>query len=87
MHWIDEHRFLQSTGKAGRRIYPAQIYVDTPTSDVIWGRFSKRLVRLITLTPGGMIFHDTSASRQGPVRTVGAYFSDNDRRSVHYPLT
>lgn len=30
---------------------------------------------------------DTSASRQGPVRPVGAYFSDNDRRSVHYPLT
>jgi hypothetical protein len=29
--------------------------VDTPTSDVILGRFSKRLVRLITLTPGGII--------------------------------
>ena len=29
--------------------------LDTPTSDVIWGRFSKRLVRLITLTPGGII--------------------------------
>src|SRR4029434_7103338 len=27
-----------------------------------------------------------SASRRGAVRPVGAYFPDNDRRSIHYPL-
>ena len=26
-----------------------------------------------------------SASRRGAVRPVGAYFPDNDRRSIHYP--
>ena len=26
------------------------------------------------------------ASRRGAVRPVGAYFPDNDRRSIHYPL-
>ena len=28
----------------------------------------------------------TSAARRCPVRPVGAYFLDNDRRSIHYPL-
>ena len=27
-----------------------------------------------------------NASRRGAVRPVGAYFPDNDRRSIHYPL-
>ena len=26
------------------------------------------------------------ASHRGPVRPVGTYFPDNDRRSIHYPL-
>jgi hypothetical protein len=33
-----------------------------------------------------MAKQDTSAVRRCPVRPVGAYFLDNDRRSIHYPL-
>ena len=33
-----------------------------------------------------MAKQDTSAARRCPVRPVGAYFLDNDRRSIHYPL-
>ena len=40
--WIDEQRLIQSTGWAGRLIYPAHLW---PTCDVIRGRSSKRLVR------------------------------------------
>src|SRR4029434_3791988 len=32
------------------------------------------------------IFDRCYASRRGAVRPVGAYFPDNDRRSIHYPL-
>ena len=28
----------------------------------------------------------TLAARRCPVRPVGAYFPDNDRHSIHYPL-
>ena len=59
---IDEQRLLQSTGWAGRLIYPAHIQVDTPTCDVRSGTFSKRLVRAHTwwydmspLTPCGLL--------------------------------
>ena len=33
-----------------------------------------------------MAKQDTSAARRCPVCPVGAYFLDNDRRSIHYPL-
>ena len=33
-----------------------------------------------------MAKQDTSTARRCPVRPVGAYFLDNDLRSIHYPL-
>ena len=33
-----------------------------------------------------MAKQDTSAARRCPVHPVGAYFLNNDRHSIHYPL-
>jgi len=54
--WIDQPTSLPSgTVVTGRLIYPAHIWVDTPTYDVKNRRFWNLLEGLITLTPGGII--------------------------------
>ena len=55
------------------------------SSRVISGIMYRTPVIIGQISPFRAKQHPT-ASRRGAVRPVGAYFPDNDRRSIHYPL-